>query len=66
VTEAVSLKRPSSVLWFNYLMSLKDVFNIFLFPAIFFYIYKYCRKLNAEFNKLIKTVKVTMLVFLIK
>jgi len=28
----------------------------FLFSIDFFYIYIYCRKFNAEFNKLIKTV----------
>ena len=34
----------------------KDVFGIFLFSIEFFYIYIYCRKFNAEFDKLIKTV----------
>jgi len=33
----------------------KDVFgSLFLFSIDFFYIYIYCRKFNAEFNKLIK------------
>ena len=34
----------------------KDVFGSFLFSIEFFYIYIYCRKFNAEFNKLIKSV----------
>jgi len=34
----------------------KDIFGRFLFSIDFFYIYIYCRKFNAEFNKLIKTV----------
>jgi len=36
---------------------LKDVFGSFLFFRYFyFFIYIYCKKFNAEFNKLIKTV----------
>jgi len=34
----------------------KDVFDRFLCSIDFFYIYIYCRKFNAEFNKFIKTV----------
>ena len=33
----------------------KDVFQFVLFSIDFFYIYVYCRKFNAELNKLIKT-----------
>ena len=40
---------------FNVNMNIKDIFGSFLF-SILFYIYIYCRKFNAEFNKLIKTV----------
>ena len=35
---------------------IKDVFGSFSFSIDFFYIYIYCKKVNAEFNKLIKTV----------
>ena len=34
----------------------KDVFGSFLCSIDFYYIYIYCKKLNAEFHKLIKTV----------
>jgi len=40
---------------FNVNMNIKDIFGSFLF-SILFYIYIYCRKFNAEFNKLIKKV----------
>jgi len=33
-------------------LSLKDVFGLFVFSIDLFYIYIYCRKFNAEFNKL--------------
>ena len=36
-------------------MRLKTIFIYYIFHR-FFYIYIYCRKCNAEFNKLIKTV----------
>jgi len=35
---------------------LKTFSAVFFFLIDFFYIYVYCRKFNAEFNKLIKTV----------
>jgi len=44
------------ILFHVYRSSVKDVFGSFLFLIDFFYIYLYCRKFNAEFNKLIKTV----------
>ena len=37
-------------------IAVKDVFSSFLFLIDFFYIYIYCSKFNAEFNKLIQTV----------
>jgi len=40
----------------NVLIFIKDVFGSFLFSIDFVCIYIYCRKFNAEFNKLIKTV----------
>ena len=36
--------------------TIKDIFYSFLFSIDFLFIYVYCRKFNAEFNKLIKTV----------
>ena len=37
-------------------MEIKTFSAVFLFSIYFFYIYINCRKFNAEFNKLIKTV----------
>ena len=44
------------ILFYVYRSSVKDVFGSFLFLIDCFYIYLYCRKVNAEFNKLVKTV----------
>ena len=41
---------------FFYFNTAKDDFYSFFIFARFFYIYIYCRKCNAEFNKLIQTV----------
>ena len=40
----------------DYFIAVKDVFGCSCFSIDLFYIYIYCRKFNADFNKVLKTV----------